>query len=291
MSKPTPRTKWDHYFAQWCIHWLPFLGLKAEEKPRFSQLPLEADVLVIRTDSLTGRWKEHAVWQHVSPYTVVEFKSVHDDFKPSHWGKLMAYVGLTMQRQKLGLDTEIAGWLVVPYINSTLQTALTRDSIGLETLYPGFHKGRTSFFPLVIIEYNHLPLEADFLELKSFMKKNPLLPQIMRQALLKWAQKSGFLHAEYSTMITSIHAKEAEKVIEVLEQDMPKIKRMANKLVKMLGDQAHDLAFVRQQKLEGKLEGKLGTARNMLLKGFDHALIAELTGLPLEDIVSLSKAL
>lgn len=182
------------------MHWLPFLGLKAEEKPRFSQLPLEADVLVIRPASVHGTWQYHPIWQHVSPYTIVEFKSVHDEFKPSHWGKLMAYVGLTMQRQKLGLDVEIAGWLVVPYINSTLQTALERDRIELETLFPGFHKGRTSFFPLVIIEYNHLPLEAAFLELKSFMKQNPLLPQIMRQALLNWGETSGFLYAEYSTI-------------------------------------------------------------------------------------------
>lgn len=73
-------------------------------------------------------------------------------------------------------------------------------------------------------------------------------------------------------------------MIEVLEQDMPKIKRMANKLVKMLGDEAQSLEFVRQQKLEGKLE----TARQMLADGVPLDRIHKYTGLSIKELKALT---
>ena len=47
---------------------------------------------------------------------------------------------------------------------------------------------------------------------------------------------------------------------------------------------------LQQGKLEGKLEGKLDTARNMLHKGMELSLIAELTDLPMATIRSLSQS-
>ena len=88
-------------------------------------------------------------------------------------------------------------------------------------------------------------------------------------------------------------------MIEVLEQDMPKIKRMANKLVKMLGDEADSLDIVRQKEQEsiqkglqkglqkGIQEGKLETARQMKADGMAAELIRKYTGLSLKAIQAL----
>lgn len=233
--------------------------------------------MVIRPATKRGKWSKHPIWQHVSPYTVVEFKSIHDPFKPFHWGNLMAYVGLTMKRERLGLGTEIAGWLVVPYINKHLKQVLERDGIELKVLYPGFHKGRTSFFPLVIVEYDFLPLEDPFLELKSFMKAGPSLLPVMRRALQKWLQESGILADEYSTIITNIHKREARQVIQVLEEDRPNLIDMANALNAMLKEEEHQqIELVRQKELE--------IGRKLLAEGADRSLIAKVTGLTLKQI-------
>lgn len=40
-------------------------------------------------------------------------------------------------------------------------------------------------------------------------------------------------------------------------------------------------------KIEGRMEGKIETAREMKKKGFDHALISELTSLTREEIEKL----
>lgn len=90
------RTHWDHYFVQWCLHWLPTLDLQVYGKPQFSQLPLEADILIVSA-AAEGAWHQHPMWRYLSPYSLVEFKSVQDPFETKDWGKLMAYVGLTME--------------------------------------------------------------------------------------------------------------------------------------------------------------------------------------------------
>lgn len=47
----------------------------------------------------------------------------------------------------------------------------------------------------------------------------------------------------------------------------------------------------RQGREEGREEGKGEIARNMLRKGMEHKLIAEVTGLPLEEVRKLHKLL
>lgn len=287
------RIHWDHYFVQWCLHWLPELGLQAEGKPQFSQLPLEADILVIQANQ-EGSWKIDPIWRYVSPYNIVEFKSVQDPFQNSDWGKLMAYVGLTIERQNLEPETEIAGWLIVPYINRSLRKWLNLHQLKLSSPVQGFHISHTGIFPLNIVEFNHLPLEQAFVEFKTFMKKGPILLQVMQMALQKW-EKSRTLQREYTTIISSIHTQEAQTVIEVLKQDKPKLKRMAALILSELGDEVNSLESIQENqlkaKLEGKLEGKLETAQHMLAKGLDEGLILELTGLTKPQLSKLKKSL
>lgn len=175
-------THWEHYFTQWCLHWLPSFGLQAEGKPQFSQLPLEADVLIIRKNK-SGKWRKHPLFQYLSEYTLFEFKSVHDSFKLHHWGKLMAYVGLTMELKKLPAEAEVGAWLIVPYINKSLSTMLNKHQITLNSPVSGVHTGHTGLFPLVIVEYNHLPLEPAYYELKTFMKQGSQLKTSMLEVL------------------------------------------------------------------------------------------------------------
>lgn len=278
------RIHWDHYFVQWCKHWLPTLGLDVEGKPQFSQLPLEADMMVITTHP-TGEWLQHPIWRHLSPYTVVEFKSIHDPFQAIDFGKLMAYVGLTMEKEKLPPEVEIGGWLVVPYINRQLHKVLRLKRLKLEQIQPGIHHAHTGLFPLLVVEYNHLPNEPMFVEFKTFMKRGTELRKSMLMALRKWQDSK--LYEEYTTIITNIHSEEANAVIEVLESDKPKMKHMAKLLLEKLGDDAADLEFARQKELKGELKNKLKTACRMKQRNFDIDTIADLTGLDKKTIDEL----
>ncbi|MEZ0373669.1 MAG: hypothetical protein ACAI44_31550 [Candidatus Sericytochromatia bacterium] len=280
MSMVVHRTHWDHYFVQWCLHWLPTLDLHVQGKPQFSQLPLEADILIVTT-SPDGSWHHHPLWQHLSPYTIVEFKSVQDPFETKDLGKLMAYVGLTMEKEMLPPETVVAGWLIVPYINRALQRLLQLRHIELMSPVEGVHLGQTGLFPLVIIEYNRLPLEEPFCELKTFMKSGRELRLAMELSLRKWLGSK--LYKEYTTIITSIHTQEAQAVIEILEQDKKKFRKMAELMLEKLGDEADSLEFIKKKEFREKLK----TARQMKADGLPIEAISRYTGLSVDKIENL----
>ncbi|PKL75123.1 MAG: hypothetical protein CVV27_16990 [Candidatus Melainabacteria bacterium HGW-Melainabacteria-1] len=84
-------------------------------------------------------------------------------------------------------------------------------------------------------------------------------------------------------------------MIEVLKQDRPKIKRMAELVLRELGDEAESLEQIQEYehkaqlkgKLEGELESKRETARKMKADGLEDAVISKYTGLSKKEILSL----
>lgn len=278
------RTRWDHYFVQWCVHWLPTLHLIVKKKPRFSQLPLEADIIIITAQS-QGSWQFHPLWQHLSHYSVIEFKSVHDAFKVQDFGTLMAYVGLTRRKYKLTATTEVAGWLIVSTINKALVDVLMAYQLTLKPLLPGFHHVHTGLFPLFIVEYDLLPNEDTFCELKTFMGQGEGLLKAMDLATEKWSDSP--LYEEYITIITAIHEEETEAVLKVRKQERKNLRKVMETGLALMGDEADELEFVRRKLQQGADLNKLATARAMKTKGFEPSIIAELTGLALEEIAAL----
>lgn len=186
-------------------------------------------------------------------------------------------------------ETEIAGWLIVPYINKALQNLLRIKGLTAEHPLPGLSLIDTKLFPLVIVEYNKLPLDEAFCELKTFMKSGQDLRQAMELSLRKWTGSK--LYDEYTTIISSIHNQEARTVIEILEQDKKKIKSMAEWMLEKLGDEAETLEPLQRlgekSRLEGRLEGRLETARKMKADGLPIDAIGKYTGLSRNEIDKL----
>ncbi len=291
MSKP--RIHWDHYFSQWLAHALPRHDLVVEEKPQFSQLPLEADVLIIAASQAKSAWQKHPLWCHLSPYTVLEFKSVVDPFRAHDLETLSAYVSLTHRQHPMSLPTEVSGWLVVSAMNKALRSRLQSYGIQLESRLPGFWQAETTFYRLGVVEYNHLPNTEDFFELKTFMRSGQALRETLRMGLKQLAGSN--LQNEYLTIISALHKQEAEAVIQVLESEKENVAWVVEQLLEKSPELSEKIPFIQAQKssgklegrLEGKLEGLRDTARQMKADGLPVASICKYTGLSADEVAAL----
>jgi len=79
--------------------------------------------------------------------------------------------------------------------------------------------------------------------------------------------------------------KKAMTTLEFLSQD-----RKVRELYEMRQKALHDLRSMTEgAKAEGREEGRAEVARNMLVKGMETGLIAELTGLSPQEIEDLKK--
>ena len=285
-----PRIHWDHYFAQWMTHWLPQYDLRVEAKPQFSQLPLEADVMVIRRpDNHDAAWQSHPLWRHLSPFTVLEFKSVKDLSRPHPLEMLSSYVTLSFGKYEQPSGTEIAGWLVVPSMRGSVKTSLEAYELPLKETFPGFWQCRTALFPLAVVEYERLPNTEAFFGLKTFMATGPELQTAMLLGL--HLLEGSPLYDEYLRIITAIHKAEAKTMIEVLDSEKANMAEVIDHFLTTSPDMAEQISFIQQTReegeLKGKLEEKLENARQMKIRGLETSLIADVTGLSTSEIEAL----
>ena len=295
------RIHWDHYFSQWLAHALPRHDLVVEEKPQFSQLPLEADILVIAASQAKLAWQKHPLWRYLSPYTVIEFKSVADPFRDHDLETLSAYVALTHRQHQLALQVQVGGWLVVSRLNKSLRQRLQNYGIELQNLFPGFWQAETTFFPLVVVAYEELPNTPDYFELKTFMRGGKELQETLRMGLQQLAGSN--LQNEYLTIISAIHKQEAEAVIQVLESEKENVAWVVEQLLEKSPELGEKIPFIQAQKSsgwlngkqegrqegrqEGKREGQRETARQMKADGLPVASICKYTGLSTEEVAGL----
>ncbi|MEZ0373949.1 MAG: hypothetical protein ACAI44_32960 [Candidatus Sericytochromatia bacterium] len=228
---------------------------------------------------------------------MLEFKSIQDVSRPYPLEMLSAYVSLSFGKYQQPSGTEIAGWLVVPSIRGSVKSSLQAYDLPLQEVFTGFWQYRTPLFPLAVVEYERLPNTEDYFALKTFMAAGTEL----RTAMLHGLHLLGGspLYEEYLTIITAIHKPEAKAVIEVLESEKANVAEMIDHLLAKAPDMADQIAFIQRTRQEGKLEGELEgeqkgerkgmlkTARQMKARGFETALIAELTGLSVSEIEAL----
>lgn len=287
MSKS--RIHWDHYFSQWLAHALPRHDLVVEEKPQFSQLPLEADILIIAASQAKSAWQNHLLWRYLSPYTVIEFKSVSDPFRGHDLETLSAYVALTHRQHQLGLQTQVGGWLIVSHLNKALRQRLQKYGLVLQHIFPGFWQAETTFFPLAVVEYDQLPNTPDYFELKTFMRGGKDLQETLRMGLQQL--EGSNLQNEYLTIISAIHKQEAEAVIQILESEKENVAWVVEQLLEKSPDLGEKIPFIQAQKssgwLNGKQEGLREIACQMKADGLPVANICKYTGLSEAEIAGL----
>jgi hypothetical protein len=191
----------------------------------------------------------------------------------------------------------VAGWLVVPAIKGGIKGSLAPYPLNLEEKMPGFWQCQTPFFELCVVEYERLPNSPEYFDLKTFMAAGQDLKTALHYGLD--LLKDSPLYEEYITIISAIHQQEAEQVIEVKQSEKANVAHVINHLLHKSPDMGASIPFIQKIEREGELKGQLKgqlqgqqearqqTARQMKAKGFEAALIAELTGLALDDIEAL----
>ena len=158
------------------------LGLQVIEDPKLGKLPLKADLVLISPQEANGEWQQHPLWQHLTDQALVEFKSVADPLLSGDFEVLLAYTLLYRVKFKIGYDTKLSSWLILPTVNKHLRAALKNYGIKLTEILPGFWQAKT-LFPLYIVAYNQLPFEMPYQTLKLFIKSGESVQEVFRDVL------------------------------------------------------------------------------------------------------------
>lgn len=217
-NKRKSSTHWDAWFAQWLETLLPTLGLEVIKKIQLGKLPLEADLVIIRRSKENNKWRIHALWKHLTHHSLIEFKSISDPLEKGDLQKLFAYASLYFIKADLSYSEKLSTWLILPQLNHESQKAFKYHHIELMPIVPGFWQG-FSTYPFFVVEYNVLPLEADFADMKLFMKEGQPLKAAMALAL-KRLSRQPLLH-DFVEIAKKIHLKEIQEVLKMAVQNEP----------------------------------------------------------------------
>lgn len=289
VPKDSEHIPWDDTFKQLMRDTLTTLGLQVIEDPKLGKLPLKADLVIISQDDIAGEWRQHPLWQHLSEQNLLEFKSISDPMQPGDFEVLLAYTLLYRVKFKVGYDSRLSSWLVVPTMNKHLNQALDHYGIELTELQPGFWSAKT-LFPLFVVAYDKLPLELPYSALKLFVRSGKSVQEVFR-AVLESEQRPGWVQAMLTAM-DLIHPQDAKEVLEEMGLAAER-KELHKKMLELVKDdveqQVAERVAEREQKAlsEGALNAKRETARQMKQDGMPVKSISKYTGLVEDEIAKL----
>ena len=296
------RTAWDDSFKNLHQAILNYWGLQMLKDVKLGKLHPEADMVIITPHQGAKRWKKHPLWQFVSTQNVIEFKSIRDRFQWGHFEKLLVYTLLYRIGYKIPYHQKLSAWLILPNITPTLKKALKHYQIVIEPVYKGLWRG-DCLFPLYVVEYNHLPVETPFASLKIFMKSGKPLQEVFKSVL---ELEEEVVITPIQEAMELIHPFDVEEVLNemkmTLSEQRAHLKETKRKIVREeFGDELAEavqkqVAEQLEQKVAEQLEQKaeqvkraekMVIASQMKIKGFEPSVIAELTGLTLDEIEEL----
>lgn len=276
------RIPWNESFQHIHETLLPQWGLQILTEVKLGKLHPRADLAIITPHRGSRRWKKHPLWRFVSKQNILEFKSVHDRVEPGDFEMLLVYSLLYRIKYKIPYSQALSSWLVIPHITPTLRSALKHYSLTLKPLYSGFWS-TDMFWPLYIVEYNHLPADIPFASLKIFMQSGKPLQEMLSSVLE--SEQDEAIHPLLEA-VKLIHPTDLERILEQMR--LSKQRERLEKTIEALAQERIEQVRLESEQ-RGELKGELKTARNMLAEGFDDALIARITGLSLQDIAALRK--
>lgn len=264
---------------------LSTLGLQVVEDPKLGRLPLKADLVIISRKGSSGKWRQHPLWQHFSPRNLMEFKSINDPLQPGDFEVLLAYTLLYRVKFKIGYDTRLSSWLVVPSLNKHLKAALKHYQIELDEILPGFWSAKT-IFPLYVVAYELLPFEMPYSSLKLFIKSGKPVQKVL-QTVLESEKRPEWVQAALTAM-ELIHPLDAKEVLDKMGLPAER-KALRQKMLELVKDDVEKAKSESEHKGEqkGELKAKREMARQMKADGMPLDSISKYTGLSLKEVEQL----
>ena len=251
MKKPKRELKhWDAYFVQLLEKWLPQYNLIVLKKFSLGKMPLQADAIVIKKTDAEPLWEKHPLWKYLNEFNIVEFKSVSDPYKEYSLGKLITYGFAYQAKEKLGTESNLSLWLILPTITPTLRKSIEIQNESIIEISQGFYKTK-AYFPLYIIEYEELPRKEEYYGLKLFAKQGK--GEIIKE-VLEWDGDER-LWKEYLLIISIFYMKILKEVEKMLSQKQLKkeYSELLDRIVNTMGED-----FLIDKVGEDKIINKLG---------------------------------
>jgi len=217
--------KWDTYFAQ--IIKVRLKEHKIEIKPKLGKLPLEADIVVIRTQE-KAKTDNHPIWKNLAKINILEFKSINDKIDDYTLETLLVYGMLYKRKHKIPLSEEIKYWLIVPQIKKEFEKKYT-EKIKSNDRINGLTQLEYKKEEILIVEYEQLDIKEEYLDLKVFGNKEIFytLENILLNTIKEYA-----LDEEVKNMVFNLRQ---EELTEVLEMNKKLKNRIDPKLIEVLG--------------------------------------------------------
>ena len=154
------------------LYWHPFLAeglrlsyadrLVIREKLALGDLPLEADLLVIRRDP---KIVLPYPLEFLGPQTLVEFKSPEDTADQAALEQLEIYGLLHVRREGLERRGDLTLWLMASRVAANVSRPGRAELVGQREVGPGVTRGTLDGFPTYLVDLQAVPFTPDTIPL------------------------------------------------------------------------------------------------------------------------------
>jgi hypothetical protein len=151
--------------ARMALYWHPFLAellrqdygdrLIVEEEVALGDMPLKADLLLIRRDPTVAL---PFPFSFLGAQTLVEYKSPDDAAKQEDLVKLEIYSLLYALREGIEERRNLTLWLVASHFHSNVSREVGAYLTGAQQENPGVTRGTLDGFPTCFVDLNKLPV-------------------------------------------------------------------------------------------------------------------------------------
>jgi hypothetical protein len=196
------------------IHWHPLLAqflrqdygdrLDIEEEVNLGDLPLRADLVLIRRDPTVAL---PYPFNHLGATTLVEFKGPHETAGQKALTDLEIYGLLYHQRTKLRRRDELTLWLVASRLGRRVSQPTGAYLEHPRSPGPGVRGGVLDRFPTYLVDLNELPVRSETLPL-VMVSRGP-----QERALVEYLVDHRHEHPEYVRHLKEMHRKTLKEVM------------------------------------------------------------------------------
>jgi hypothetical protein len=195
------------------LYWHPYLAdmlrrhcgqaLEVHETVSLGDLPLEADLLLIRRDP---GFALPFPYNFLGQYTLVEYKSPDDTADQAALVQLESYALLWLQRAKRTQRKELTLWLVASRVAQNVSVVGGAGLVQTAALGPGVLGGWLDSFPVCLVDLQELPFTPETLPLHmvSRGKQEQALVEYLVQHHQQHPQDLGVLQRLHPQMLLEV---------------------------------------------------------------------------------------
>ena len=173
----------------WRLYWHPFLAqmlrlsyadqLIVQEQVSLGDLPLQADLLLIRRDPAVAL---PYPFEFLGARTLVEYKSPDDTADQAALEQLEIYGLLYVRREGLAQRRDLTLWLMATTIAANVSQPGRTELTGMHEVGPGVRHGLLDGFPTYLVDLPAVPFSPDTIPLHMVAagrQERPLVEYIL----------------------------------------------------------------------------------------------------------------